>query len=376
MTEHPFLPLLRPRLPEAKALLPYLERIDANAFYTNFGPLNKQLLERLTQWQAHQFGREVFGVTTANATLALELVLTDLDLPPKSRILLPALTFVATATAILRCGHIPVVCDVDPHSWLLTPETLPHDLDVETLGAVIPVAAFGMPQDAQAWQQWHERTGIPVVIDAAASFGAQSSDRHIPVVISLHATKCLSTGEGGLVLTEDSEQALRLAQMTNFGIGPLVTAGASNAKMSEYHAAVGHAGFDVWPEVCLHRRALHAQYQHILQHHCGDKLIFQKDTGLWAPSTMVVEFAAHDVRELAERICEQQGIQTRRWYQPLIHEHPAISGALTPYVLPAAQSLAQRLLGIPFHLDMQQSDMERVAKALQLALGQATLKSS
>ena len=376
MTEHPFLPLLRPRLPEAKALMPYLERIDANAFYTNFGPLNKQLLERLTQWQAHQFGREVFGVTTANATLALELVLTDLNLPPKSRILLPALTFVATATAILRCGHIPVVCDVDPHSWLLTPETLPHDLDVETLGAVIPVAAFGMPQDAQAWQQWHERTGIPVVVDAAASFGAQSSDRHIPVVISLHATKCLSTGEGGLVLTEDSEQALRLAQMTNFGIGPLVTAGASNAKMSEYHAAVGHAGFDVWPEVSLHRRALHAQYQHILQHHCGDKLIFQKDTGLWAPSTMVVEFAAHDVREIAERICAQQGIQTRRWYQPLIHEHPAISGALTPYVLPAAQSLAQRLLGIPFHLDMQQSDMERVAKALQLALGQTTLKSS
>jgi dTDP-4-amino-4,6-dideoxygalactose transaminase len=371
MTDRQPLPLLRPRLPNAQALLPYLERIDANAFYTNFGPLNKLLLDRLTQWQHLQFERVVYGVTTANATLAIELVLTDLKLPPGSRILLPALTFVATATAMIRCGHIPIVVDVDADSWLLTPETLPADLNVESIGAVIPVSTFGMPQNVDVWHQWSARTGIPVIIDAAAAFGAQSTQRNIPVIFSLHATKSLSTGEGGLVLTEDPEQALRLAQMTNFGIGPLSTFGATNAKLSEYHAAVGHAGFDVWPEMCRSRLSLYSYYKNLLSKVCGKRIRFQKDMGLTAPSNMVVCFEEPHHRLVAELFCEEQGIQTRRWYQPLIHEHPAVSGVLVPFQIPQALELAQRLLGIPFHLDMHKHDIERVAAALQKATTQA-----
>jgi len=355
-------------------LLPYLERIDTNAFYTNFGPLNKLLLDRLTQWQKMQFGRLVYGVTTANATLGIELVLSDLKLPPGSRILIPALTFIATATAIIRCGHVPVVSDVDGDSWLLSPETLPAELDVASLGAVMPVAAFGMPQDVAAWRQWSEKTGIPVIVDAAAAFGAQATAKNIPVIFSLHATKSLSTAEGGLVLTEDPEQALRIAQMTNFGIGPLPTVWASNAKMSEYHAAVGHAGLDVWPQVCEQRMSLRLEYSQILSAACKDNIRFQKDTGLRAPSTMVIEFEDSTSREKAEHVCEQQGIQTRRWYQPLIHEHPAVSGVLAPFHMPYAKELSHRLLGIPFHLDMNRLDMARVAAAVQTATVHNQLK--
>lgn len=374
MTDRFPLPLLRPRLPSAQALLPYLERIDTNNFYTNFGPLNKLLLDRLTQWQQLQFGRMVYGVTTANATLGIELVITDLKLPPGSRILLPALTFIATATAIIRCGHVPVVADVDAETWLLTPESLAKELDLESLGAVVPVASFGMPQNVNAWRTWSERTGVPVIVDAAAAFGAQSSQRNIPIIFSLHATKSLSTGEGGLILTEDPEQAQRLAQMTNFGIGALSTVGSSNAKMSEYHAAVGHAGFDVWSHSCDKRIALHAQYRQILSDACGDRMRFQKDTGLRAPTTMVIEFKDPYVREKAEHICEHEGIQTRRWYQPLIHEHPAVVGVLAPFQMTHAIKLAQRLLGVPFHLDLSRQDLERVAAALQVALGHNHLK--
>lgn len=376
MTGDLSLPLLRPRLPNAQALQPYLERIDANAFYTNFGPLNKLLLDRLTQWQQMQFGRVVFGVTTANATLGIELVLTDLKLPLGSRILLPALTFIATATAIIRCGHVPVVSDVDGDSWLLSPENLPTDLDVANLGAVMPVAAFGMPQNVKAWREWSDKTGIPVIVDAAAAFGAQSTEKNVPVIFSLHATKSLSTAEGGLVLTEDPEQALRIAQMTNFGIGPLPTVGASNAKMSEYHAAVGNAGFDEWPEVRERRLQLHANYQQILRQACGNSIRFQKDVGLVAPSSMMVCFNEPSFRMAAELICQEQGIQTRRWYQPLIHEHPSVSGVQAPFQMPQATALGERLLGVPFHLHMEQKDVDRVAAALQKAISCNPLKDS
>lgn len=376
MTKPQLIPLLRPRLPNAKALQPYLERIDDNAFYTNFGPLNQQLQERFTQLQQQTFGRKVFAVTTANATLAIELLLSDLKLPAGSRILLPALTFIGTATAIIRCGHTPVVSEVEEHSWLMTPESLADALDLESIDAVMPVAAFGMPQNVQAWQQWHERTGIPVIVDAAAAFGAQSTSKSIPAVISLHATKCLSTGEGGLVLTEDPEQAHRIAQMSNFGIGSVATVGASNAKMSEYHAAVGHAGLDVWPEMSARRRAMHAQYQRLLSEACPNRIRFQQDTGLKAPSMMVIQFQDLASRVEAERVCDLQSIQTRRWYQPLIHEHSAITGVLAPVEMPHATALAQQLLGIPFHLDMGPKEMERVAAALRQATARRPLKSS
>jgi dTDP-4-amino-4,6-dideoxygalactose transaminase len=215
-----------------------------------------------------------------------------------------------------------------------------------------------------------------VIVDAAAAFGAQSTEKNIPTIFSLHATKSLSTAEGGLVLTEDPEQALRIAQMTNFGIGSFFTAGASNAKLSEYHAAVGNAGFDVWPAVRERRLKLHSDYQQILRQACGSSIRFQKDVGLVAPSSMMVCFEEPRFRIAAEIICDEQGIQTRRWYQPLIHEHPAVSGVQVPFQTPQATALAQRLLGIPFHLDMDQKDMDRVAAALQKAIFRSHVHSS
>jgi len=357
-------PLMKPRLPDAETLLPYIRQIDLNAHYTNFGPLNNRLLARLTAFQHSLFGRQVFGVTTSSATLALELLLTDLRLPEGSRILLPSLTFVASASAILRCGHVPVVADVDPESWMMTPQSLPSTLQCDGIAAVMPVSVFGMPQSTKEWAGWRDRTGIPVIVDAAGAFGAQATDVDIPVVISLHATKCLSSGEGGLIFTENSQQANRLIQMTNFGIGSTPGLGGTNAKLSEYHAAVGLADLDAWPENSHLRKQLHAQYQTKLCRVCGGDVEFQQDCGLQAPTMMVVRFKDQERRDFAEQACSQQGIQTRRWYQPLIQEHPALTSVQAPYQTPIANDLAKRLLGIPFYLGMESDEINLVANVL------------
>jgi dTDP-4-amino-4,6-dideoxygalactose transaminase len=91
---------------------------------------------------------------------------------------------------------------------------------------------------------------------------------------------------------------------------------------------------------------------------------------------MMVCFEEPSLRMAAERICESQGIQTRRWYQPLIHEHPAVSGVQAPFQMPQATALAERLLGIPFHLHMDQKDMDRVGAALQKAIYGNALQNS
>jgi dTDP-4-amino-4,6-dideoxygalactose transaminase len=354
------IPLMRPLLPDAQALLPYLRRIDERRHYTNFGPLVEELRDRLERAQGQLDGHAVHGVLTGNATQGLELALGLLDLPPGSRVAIPALTFPASATAIQRCGHIPVAVDVDANTWLLTPSQLPDQPKRHGIAAVMPVSAFGMPQDAQAWSEWSARTGVPVLIDAAAAFGAQKTAPGVMAVFSLHATKVLSSGEGGLVLTRDLKQAQRLRAMTNFGIGLAHASLASNAKMSEYHAAIGLAHLEMWPEqVQARRRVLH-RYHHALGPAVGRLLTLQQDTGLHAPSVLPVRLASGALRDRLESRCTADGVQTRRWYQPLIHQHPALGPVDLLDSLAVAQSLAVTLLGLPFFPDLGDDQMDRV----------------
>src|SRR4051812_30768581 len=119
------IPLLLPDLPDASAILPFLKQIDAARWYTNFGPLSRQLEASL----ASTFGDEPpYVASVSNCTLGLELALSSLGLTPGGRVLVPALTFVASATAILRAGFQPILADVDPTNWMLTPDIARNSL--------------------------------------------------------------------------------------------------------------------------------------------------------------------------------------------------------------------------------------------------------
>ena len=261
-----WLPLLVPDMPSPHELLPWLERMHSARHYSNFGPLVRELESVFAQ----QFGIADEQLTTvANATQGLELVLQALDLAPSSRVLLPALTFVATATAVLRAGHQPVLADVDPQTWMLTPEIARAACEAMRIDAVLSVAAFGMPHDMQAWQQFERDTGLPVVIDAAAAYGSQwLKEAEGTLVFSLHTTKSLPAGEGGLVVSTRPGLAAKVRQLSNFGInlnpavgmpvGALASLG-SNAKMSEYHAAIGLRSLQKWELRAQQRRALQSE---------------------------------------------------------------------------------------------------------------------
>jgi dTDP-4-amino-4,6-dideoxygalactose transaminase len=360
--------VMRPSLPNADKLLPYLREIDQSRYYSNFGPLNSRLKKRFANYQKTIFNKHVHVITASSATLALELLISDLSLPPGSKILVPSFTFLATASAVLRTGHIPVAADIDPDSWMMTPECLPSTILHDDIAAVIPVAIFGVPQPAEVWGQWSRLSSIPVIIDAASAFGAQSTDTNVPVAISLHATKSLSAGEGGLILTENEDQARRLTAMSNFGIGGHGMQGATNAKLSEYHAAVCHAHFDAWPETSSARMHIYQRYKEMIINACSDGIRFQRDDGLVAPTMMLITFIESEMRELVEKAFFHYNIETRRWYQPLIQNHEALAGVRSPYLVDRAKDLASRLLGLPFYLDISTSKMERIVYVLKSKL--------
>jgi dTDP-4-amino-4,6-dideoxygalactose transaminase len=363
----PVIPLLIPDMPTADELLPWLQRIDAARWYTNFGPLARELETQL----AGRFGeRAGQAVSVANCTLGLELTLAALGLRSGARVLIPAMTFVATATAIMRAGMQPVLADIDEDNWSLSPWLARDAVRTRSIDCVMPVATFGCEQDVQAWDRFAAESGIPVVIDAAGAFGNQRAGEHVHQVFSLHATKSLGAGEGGFMLTGDAELAARVRRLSNFGIElPSGIAGAAgtNAKLSEYHAAVGLAALAAWDERAARRRALARRYEAVLRQ-ASAELEFQSRSAEGVYTIFPVRLPkAADPASVAVSLAAQ-GVETRRWYYPLLSEHPAFSGAESSGELTTARRLSGRILGLPFHLHLSEGDCERVGAALAAAL--------
>lgn len=374
------IPLLIPDLPAPEVLLPYLQRMHAAQLYSNFGPLVREMEGRLLDRFSEQAQTPLAISSVANATLGLELVLTALDLPPHSRVLLPSLTFVASATAVLRAGHVPVLSDVDPDSWLLTPDIARRALRDVRVDAVMPVAAFGAPHTMADWSAFEQETGIPVVIDAAAAFGSQWLDApRGTAVFSMHATKSLPAGEGGFVVSTDAALVARVRQLSNFGInldpaagtpvGRLASIG-TNAKMSEYHAAVGLASLDVWDERAAVRRQLYTQLKAALDQAAGPgQLRWQRTAGtVNGPTLLCVRLPNAARRSQLEQLCDQRHIGMRRWYQPLLGKmleiHPDSLSLPTPH----AAEIASDMCGLPFFPDMSREQAVTLVDAVRTAL--------
>lgn len=370
-----WVPLLVPDMPSPQELMPWLERMHMTRHYSNFGPLVRELEAVFAQ----QFDMPHEQVTTvANATQGLELVLQALNLPAGAHVLLPAFTFVATATAVVRAGYRPVLADVDACSWMLTPEIARAACERIRVDAVLSVATFGMPQDMQAWQQFEGDTGLPVVIDAAAAYGSQwLQGAEGTLVFSLHATKSLPAGEGGLVVSTRPDLVSKVRQLSNFGInldprasvsvGVLAALG-TNAKMSEYHAAIGLASLQKWELHAKKRQALQADLMHEINQASNHSVTWQaqgQGGPLMAPTLLCVRLPDAAARDALEQACQQARIMTRRWYQPLLQHMGVLQQRCLSLNTPNAQALGQDLLGLPFFLGMTLEQCRRICMVVE-----------
>ena len=362
------IPVLKPSLPSAEELLPYLKSIDNSRQYTNFGPLVKMFEERICSFHEKMFKEQVFVTAVSSGTVALTLSLQALNLPQSSLVAIPALTFVATANAVLNAGHIPVVLDVDPKNWMLTPQyfdhVMKHEMDSQRIKAVVPVCTFGMRQDLQGWKDVISLHGVRVVIDAAGAIGSQKASPEIPIVISLHATKALSCGEGGLVLSGDRSFIEQIKALSNFGAGFDNMNGGTNAKLSEYAAAVGNADLDRFERIAEARRRLSSKYVSALSDIGFTRNSFQHGSEVFAPALFNVLLEDEKRRLLVERAMRMQNIMSKRWYLPLIHNIQRFSSVKTPVSLSSAEDLEHRIIGLPFYLDLSDAELQQVVEVL------------
>lgn len=358
------LAVARPRLPAAEAILPYLQRIDSARWYSNFGPLLTELEQRL----ADRFPVGTHIVTVANGTQALTLALMAMDLPAGGYVAMPAWTFVATAHAVLQAGLTPWFLDVDPETWALDPSEVATRLPTagHPVVAAIPVSPFGRPLDLAAWRAFRAEMGIPVLVDAAAGFDT-TSDARLPTVVSLHATKVAGAGEGGFLATDDHALAERVRALSTFGFKGTRDSmfAATNAKLSEYTAAVGLASQDGWPADRL--RFLRAAQMLRIGLTSLPQVQFQAGWGSdWITSVCSVTLPQGSA-DAVEASLAAQGVDTRRWWGLGCHASPAFAD-LPRDPLDVTDRLAGCVIGLPFSIDLSRAEISRIAAALRHAL--------
>lgn len=345
--------VLVPDMPTAEDLLPYLHLIDQKRIYTNIGPMVTELEETLT--------KSVVGaptVTVSNGTLAIELALRSLYLRAGTPVLCPAFTFVATGQAIANAGLTPFLCDVDlDRSWQMTPEIAAraiHDSHLH-VGAVVPVAPFGVPVDAAEWAAFSVEMGIPVIIDAAGALTTQkiTQDPWIMAAYSLHSTKFVGAGEGGAVATHNEVLLRRVREMSNFGDG------GTNAKLSEYHAAIGLASLVRMKKKREGSRWLRDQYAKALE---GTGIAFQPGDVRDAVLLPVLLPHGCSAKNAAAWLLQDE-IETKQWYAPFLDERVQFSRSAWGR-LSSTEQLRQRYIGLPFHKLVGEAGVLTVADSI------------
>lgn len=380
---------LIPDLPSSDDLLPYLRRIDAARWYSNFGPLVSEfeqgVQDLLSRADSHSNWGRISLTTLSSGHHALEVGLNILGMHAGKRVLLPAVTFTSCPLAVLNAGAEAVLADVDALHWTLTPEIARRVAARVKIDAVMPVAAYGVPLPASGWNEFTEETGIPVIVDAAAAIESQQIPRLGLVAHSLHATKPFGVGEGGILVSRDSDAISSARTYANFGmIDRICHSSGSNTKMSEYHAAVGLAQLRRWDDVKQRRSLVLDLYKRHLSSMAGSVWLHPLIDQVVTSCLMMLLRAP-----IAERVADEGkavGLGFHRTYLPPLYHHPRFSHLSVVdglgMELPAAASyehkrehmrnserLREHLIGVPFHPFIESADVAGVIRFLRTQLG-------
>lgn len=356
-------PLRRCRLPLASEIMPYLEEIDANKWYSNFGPLSVEFEKRL----AVRCGLEEGQVQlVSSATIGLYLALSALNLPKGSFCAVPSLTFPATVSAVRLAGLTPLFIDIDPESLTISTDAVLRAAVNYEISSAIPVSFFGMPIEAEDWQEVHKDSGIKAVFDAAWCFDSLQTSA-IPSIVSLHATKALGIGEGGFVTCLDREVIQAIRRDSNFGMTmerDIVSFGV-NGKMSEYSAAVGLAALDGWEDRRATLSTLQEAYIGLLNRVSGLRVIPENSEQRLSGSICVMLDQPPN-QKLMERL-QERSIEARYWWTAPCHTLSAFS-ELARSDMSITNDIASRVMNLPFYEGLSDEDVEYIVSVLSEAL--------
>ena len=303
------------------------------------------------------------AVLAPNGTLGLFLALLAADLPRDSEILIPSFTFYASASSAVFAGLRPVFVDADPQTFNLDVSSL-ESLVTDRTTAIMPVHIYGQSAPLDELCEFAARHKLTVIEDAAQAFGVSYRGRHAGTwgdlgVISFFSDKTITTGEGGVVLTNDTALYEKLRLLRNQGrphSGTFIHDSLGmNFRMTDLQCAVGNAQLRKFPAIVAGKQAKHERYVANLKDVAGLRFLQVQPGSNHVPFRFAMLSEHKD--EVSEAL-EQAGIQTRGFFYPL-HLQPALRQyANGP--LPVSEELSQKGLCLPVHHGLADGDIDEI----------------
>ncbi|MFK4340250.1 MULTISPECIES: DegT/DnrJ/EryC1/StrS family aminotransferase [unclassified Paenibacillus] len=376
------IPFLRPNLVKKERFIANFEKIEETRIYSNYGPLNNLFEERVI---AQMFDGIGSAVTVHNATIGLILAIAQSKRPQGKYAVMPSFTFAATPLAAEWCGLEPYFLDIELENWQMNREQLEQAVKLlgDEIAVIVPYATFGTAIDLSVYNKLQEQ-GIPVVIDAAASFGTITLEETVhfgkgfggAVVFSFHATKSFGIGEGGLVYSMDQDLIKRIRQAGNFGFSSSresVTQGL-NSKISEYTAAIALATLDHFKAVRENRRTIYECYlQELIQADLLERgWSIQKTQG-----SVVHQFIpilcpdSHSNQEVVELLAANS-IEARSYFSPACHQQKQFQ-SYPRSTLHVTEHITKHIVSLPLWEELDEIIVRRIVNVLG-SLGRETTR--
>lgn len=360
----------QPYLPPLQEFVPYLEQIWANKWLTNAGPFHNELEVALARHL------EVPHLSLfANGTIALVVALQALRI--SGEVITTPFTFVATTHSLLWNGIKPVFVDIDPRTFNLDPNMIEAAITPQTT-AIMPVHCYGNPCDVARIEAIADRYGLKVIYDAAHAFGVRQQGESIArhgdlTVLSFHATKTYNTFEGGAIVSPDAKTKQRIDFLKNFGIADEVTVVGPgiNGKMNEVQAAFGLLQLKHLPDGLEKRRAVDQRYREALAGIPGLSVPVAPEgvSGNYSYFLVLVGPEFRMSRDALFNRLRAAGIFARRYFHPLVSQMPMYRGlpSAAPEHLPVATRIAQEVLCLPIHAELDEAQQARVINLVREA---------
>lgn len=360
----------QPNLGDRAYFMQRVERILDSRWFTNNGECVQELERELAAFLGV---RNVIAV--CNATVGLEIAIRAM--PMTGEVIVPALTFIATAHALQWQEITPVFCDIDPATHQLDPRRVEALITDRTSG-ILGVHVWGRPCEVDALQDIADRHKLHLMFDAAHAFGCSHRGRMIgnfgrAEVFSFHATKFFNSLEGGAIATNDDELARKIRLMTNFGFAGFdkVIHIGTNGKMNEVSAAMGLTSLRSVDEFIGVNRRNHAAYAERLGRIPGMKLFRYDERERCNWQYVVVEYTpapGGPSRDELVRALWAENVIARKYFWPGCHRMEPYR-TLYPRAaarLPQTDAVADRLLILPTGTGVSLDDIERVTDLLAL----------
>jgi perosamine synthetase len=368
-----FVPVNEPLLDGAEKR--YLAECIDTGWISSEGPFVRRLEEEF----AARVGRK-YGIAVCNGSAALEAAVAALGLSSGDEVILPAFTIISCASAILRAGATPVLIDSDPVTWNMQTGRVKERITPRTR-AIMAVHIYGLPVDMDPILAVAAEHGLQIIEDASELHGATYRGKSCGSfgdisTFSFYPNKHITTGEGGMIVTDSSKLAERCRSLRNlcFGSGKrfLHEELGWNWRMSNLQAAVGVAQLERLTEFIARKKAMGGLYRQLLGNlpglqHQPQRVAFAENI-YWVYGVVLDDGVGFDASE-AMRGLGKLNVQTRPFFWPM-HEQPVLRrlGLFADDSHPVAERLARRGFYLPSGMALTEAQIRTVADAVREVL--------